>query len=140
MRILILFCCFCLFLISCDSSPEKGPRVRCASNLKQIYFALEAYASDNNGSYPNKNDFLGLKMLVDGHYLKASFLKCPADKGKTKCSYRFLGGLSKNTDKNVPVCWDKKNNHKYRNNTYGNVLYLDGHIEGYSLNGPPPIK
>jgi hypothetical protein len=101
-------------------------------NLKQIYFALEAYANDNNGNYPNKNDFLGLKMLVDGQYLKSSCVKCPGDKETINSSYRYIGGLNKNSGKNTPICWDKKDNHKYRDTIFGNVLYLGGHIEGYS--------
>jgi hypothetical protein len=46
---------------------EKARRINCAGNLKQIVLAMELYAQDFAGEYPDR----GLWQLADGNYLPA---------------------------------------------------------------------
>ena len=56
--------------------------VPCRNNLKNVATALEMYASDNNGAYPQRLD-----QLVAGQYLKA-LPTCPAAGAMTFTDYQ----------------------------------------------------
>jgi hypothetical protein len=89
---LILF--FTLVPISFNASPEHAPRVKCASNLRQIGQAIQLYNADHK-SYPD--DPLKLLTLTD---LSPEVFICPSTNHtassqtnltlKDHCSYIFL--------------------------------------------------
>lgn len=58
-----------------------GPLTACKSNCKNLATALEMYASDNHGQYPD-----GLESLIPGNYLK-SLPTCPSAQAMSYTDY-----------------------------------------------------
>ncbi|MFT5127390.1 MAG: hypothetical protein ACI8W8_000993 [Rhodothermales bacterium] len=52
---------------------EKASRIQCAGNLKQIMMAMEMYAEDFNGEYPDQ----GLWQLADDYLSPGKVYLCP---------------------------------------------------------------
>lgn len=116
---------------------EVANRVKCMSNLRQIGYALQLYAKDQGGHYP---DDLAALLRED---LPAAGFVCPSSNdvpaaGKTPeeiaanmklprhCSYLYFGkGLAEPIDPNRVIAFDEPTNHQ-RNGI--NVLYGDGRV------------
>lgn len=125
---------------------EQANRSDCTSQLKQIGMSIIMYANDNRGMTPvydedPAHDAADLKTLLEYDYLKTTqvFICRSTKDTKAKdidgftddtCSYLYFAGLAL-TDFNAEMgmCRDKDNNH---GNQYGNVLFGDGHVEGFS--------
>ena len=97
----------------------------CKSNLKQIGLGIAMYANDHDENYPQK-----LEELYDQYVTAKQIFHCPST-GKPKAgpgiqfSYRYVGRLSKLTDPQVIIAYDKRGNH-HRDGR--NVLFYDGHV------------
>ncbi len=143
--IVIRRCCILLCLVGCISyilfllsyPSEITRRISCASNLKQIGLALQQYAMDYAGYFPQANGAVGLELLRKNDYLTDyAVFACPSTKkGKGKdnqplteenVDYVYIGGSNTKSDPKQPLMYDKANNHGY----YGNVLFVDGPVEG----------
>ena len=119
---------------------RRSFRSACASNLKQIGLSLKQYAMDFNDYFPDKDGVEGFKQLRACDYLTNNKVylcpKCNSPKGqgmklsKENCDYIYRGGLkdTRIDAGKIPLAWDKPGNHK----DYGNVLFIDGHVKGYS--------
>jgi prepilin-type processing-associated H-X9-DG protein len=123
------------------STGERANRVRCSANLKTIGLALNLYADDNGGRYPD--DFRPLVLKID---LNPECCVCPSSfeeraPGQTQqeisenllkehyCSYVYLGkGLSRPVAADRVVAYEQLKNHVEGMN----VLYGDGHTEWVS--------
>ena len=58
---------------------EKPRRISCSSNLKQLMLALEQYAIDYKGHYPNLPDAQGFEILRSQNYLTDyKIYECPS--------------------------------------------------------------
>jgi len=139
-RSCIMFCfvAFILHIFSLLSDPsEKARRISCSSNLKQIYLALHQYAADYAGYYPPANGGVGLETLRKNDYLTDyAVFTCPSIKtvrGKNdqpltevNVDYVYVGGLNTKSNPNLPLLYDKANNHGY----FGNVLFADCSVAG----------
>lgn len=88
--------------------PKPQPLYPCRSNLKNLATALEMYASDNQGHYPDR-----LELLVSGKYLK-TIPTCPAVKRMTYTDYQ----VSRQPDNFTVSCVG------------------DNHVEGYHKSAP----
>jgi prepilin-type processing-associated H-X9-DG protein len=120
------------------SSSERSRRISCASNLKQIGLALRMYSSDWGGQFPPEDGAAGLERLRQQGYLEnAKMFTCPSTTTEGRdgeplteetVDYGYRGGLSEHASPDLPVAWDKPDNHV----KYGNVLYVDGHVSGLS--------
>lgn len=125
-------------------SRERGRRMKCANNLKQIGLSLRMYASDNNGSFPNKNGAEGFEMLRSLGYLEnLETYQCPTADDKlikeknrglpvpplkeNEIDYEYRGGFKDTDSKLIPIAWDKPNNHK----KFGSVLFINGRVIRY---------
>ena len=135
-----------LYCISEIGQAEKSRQISCKNNLKQIGLALKMYAVDNDGYFPDKDGAEGLEMLRVSGYLNDLYVyQCPSfrkreEKENSKksrsepplsednVSYEYLGGYKVSNSKDIPIAWDKANNHR----DYGNVLYIDGRVIGYN--------
>ncbi|MGC8830208.1 MAG: type II secretion system protein [Verrucomicrobiia bacterium] len=82
-----------MLLPSLAKAKEKGKRINCVSNLRQIGMALNMWADDNDGKYPwripPKDGGTQSSPLCWEHFTAASnelvtpkILKCPSDSGK----------------------------------------------------------
>ncbi|MFA7230023.1 MAG: DUF1559 domain-containing protein [Victivallaceae bacterium] len=119
------------------ASRERFRRVVCASNLNQIGLALKQYAEDYDDFYPPENGAAGLEVLRKKGYLKINCIyTCPM-RGQEKkpltednVDYVYVGGLKSTSDPNLPLAYDKANNHEF----YGNVLYANGIVKGFTGN------
>jgi len=139
-RVCTLLCVVACILydLSILSDPaEITRRISCASNLKQMGLALQQYAMDYAGYFPQANGAVGLELLRKNDYLTDyTVYGCPSiKKGKGKdnqslteesVDYVYIGGLNTKSDPKQPLMYDKANNHGY----YGNVLFADGTVQG----------
>ena len=143
--IVIRRCCILLCLVGCISyilfllsyPSEITRRISCASNLKQMGLALQQYAMDYAGYFPQANGAVGLELLRKNDYLTDyAVFACPSTKkgnGKDNqplteenVDYVYICGSNTKSDPKQPLMYDKANNHGY----YGNVLFADGTVEG----------
>ena len=98
----------------------------CKSNVKQLGLAVNMYMNDHDEKCPPK-----LEDLFDQYITARKVFVCPQDSkpmaiGKgLKCSYRYVGQLSKMTDPQAIVAYDKQGNHPDGRN----ALFYDGHVE-----------
>lgn len=113
------------------------PSYSCFSNLKQIGLSLKQYAMDYADFFPPEDNAQGLENLRGLDYLMDyGVYVCPASitqrgtKGPITnqiCGYIYLGGSKERDEPTIPLAFDKPGNHE----NYVNVLFLDGHVEGY---------
>jgi len=106
------------------STRESSRRICCASYLKQIYYALQQYAKDNQSNFPPE-----LETLVKSEYLTdPGVYRCPSDwKDNGFTNYLYSGAGHKLTEKPPFVLLeDLPDNHP---GTFRNRLYSDGKIE-----------
>ncbi|MFH1856485.1 MAG: type II secretion system protein [Candidatus Omnitrophota bacterium] len=106
---------------------ERGRRVTCANNLKQIGTALQMYAMDNNESFP---ETLVELYNADGFaYIDdEGVFACPSAGGKGTANnpdFVYHSDVSITDTSNTPLLEDKEGNHKGGKN----VFYLGGHVK-----------
>ncbi|MCF6175523.1 MAG: hypothetical protein L3J71_07135 [Victivallaceae bacterium] len=97
---------------------------RCASNIEyKLWNALEFYAQDNDGHFPNKDGKDGLDMLRAGKYgLEDRLCYCH---GNGKVLYIYHGGLTTSSPADKILIDEPASNH----DGVKNVLYCDGKIK-----------
>ena len=121
-----------------DAEQESKNRQTCINNLKQIGLGTRMYSQEHNERFPSGDGAKGLEELRAGGYLEnPKMYTCPSTSDSISvgseitddnCSYGYKGGLTESTSVDTPLAWDKPKNHK----DYGNVLFVDGHAQGYS--------
>lgn len=129
-----------MLLPALSMSREKARRISCASNMKQIGLGLRMYSSDHDEMFPAPDGAAGLELLRQEGYLEnPRIYACPSADGVTAptgqplteetVSYIYFGGMSEADSVDLPLVIDKPDNHQ----KYVNVLYIDGHVSGYTL-------
>ena len=104
---------------------EKARRVKCQSNLHQIWLAISQYRDDHNEQYPKSLD-----ELYDTYVDDVAVFKCPSAAGQPPSSpaagdFKYntaIGPASKST---APLVEDKESNHPGG----VNVLRVGGQVE-----------
>ena len=118
---------------------ENLRRIVCSNNLKQIGLALRMYSNANDDKFPSKDGAAGLDMLRSSDLLSHPKLfvcisgsDTPAKKGEPltedTTSYVYFGGFNEADSVNIPLAFDKPDNH----DKYVNILFIDGHVKGYT--------
>jgi len=139
-----------IFLPSLNRRPDQAPRVKCASNMKQIGLAIEMYAMNEHGHFPDDLD-----TLLETQDLTTSVVNCPSSNDApavlptsqpvgTKfltsghVSYIYVGkGLNTQTaTPDVVLLYEPLGNHS---NSGMNVLFGDFHVEWLSIPEVQPI-
>ena len=119
-----------MLLPALNSAREKGRRVQCMNNIKQIGCAISMYQMDYGDKTLPARGTDGMDLLRDRGYLTdANVFKCPARENGGK-TYIYIGeGIGVEYAPQTPVVIEKPENHT----KYINVLYGDGHVEGKIL-------
>ncbi len=137
------FFAFPQFLV-CIYNEQETNRIMqssCASNLKNIALAKSLYSEDYNGRLPQKTNWSD---CTASRLKSTQILKCPADAGKSRCSYSIndqLNGESissiKKTD-TTPLYFDSKrgwnssssiSSAEPRHAGGSNFAFVDGHVK-----------
>lgn len=120
---------------------DRAIKEACKQNLKQIGLALSMY-SGNYGyppgeAFPHKNGRAGLQMLAEVGFIDTTATYVCPNTGDTvsdmtkvsqNASYAYAGGLTEANSCDSATTADRANNH----NQYGNILFVDRSIKGYS--------
>ncbi len=125
-----------ILLPSLCKSSETANRVKCAANLRQIGTALQLFAKEHNGKYPDQ-----MAELIETEDLTPAVFTCPsgsadvssgatpeqraADLSSPKyCSYIYLKENLGNPDR--AIVYERPDDH---DKDGMNVLYGDFHVE-----------
>lgn len=145
-----------MLLPAVSKAREKGRRIKCLGNLKQISLALRMYSMDQRDWFPNEypdptfstdsgEQKLALDRLIEADYLNiADIFNCPttddltiidADNHIVNSSYLYIvdnispGRLSeKIAGADTGLGSDRKTNHE----NFGNVMFSDGRVTPFS--------
>ncbi len=127
-------------MINVERVGRKANEISCVANLKQIGLAMKQYAQDNKDWFPNKDGAEGFEILRrEGYCIEHQVYICPMtgkrySSGKNDrltediVSYVYRSGLKEGNDPDIPLAWDKPENHQ----NYGSVLFMDGHVTGFT--------
>ena len=118
---------------------EHARRISCYSNLRSIGLTFKQYAMDYDGHFPPYDGAAGLEILRKNNYLDDyKIYTCSSSNIKQalpgqplreeNVSYHYKGGYTEKDSSDLAILWDKDGNHT----RYGNILFLDGHVQGYS--------
>lgn len=97
------------------------------------------YSQNHHGDFMNADNAEDAwEMLRSGGYLEAckiytcpsSTLRIPEGHRITRSSYAYATGLSETSSIDSGLVQDKS--HAMNHKKYGNILFLDGHVSGYS--------
>jgi prepilin-type N-terminal cleavage/methylation domain-containing protein len=128
-----------ILLSASAQAREKGRRVSCASNLRNIGMALRVYASDQDEQFPQGDNAAGLGLLIVQNEVKSmKIFTCPSTRTSREptavltdqhLDYVYKGGFSqKDCGAETGLAADRvaTPNHK----KFGNVLLGTGNVEG----------
>ena len=74
-----------------EQETDMAMQASCASNLKHIALATSLYAEDYDGRLPQKTNWSD---CMESRLKSTQILKCPADDGKSRCSYSINSQLN----------------------------------------------
>ncbi len=127
-----------MLLPALSQAREKGRRIACMSNLKQIGLSIRMYATENKEFYPNKQGRTGFEMLrLNGYVEQLQIFICPSttdfiepasNLSDASVSYKYAALLKESSSTDSGVSIDRDSNHV----KYGNVLFSDSHAAGFA--------
>lgn len=105
---------------------RQARRVECINNLKQIGIALNAYALDYDGNFPdNISDSSFVNNYLGG---QAKILKCTEAPAGGSAVYRYSNKLTVSSPANTVVLSCPGNTGPHLPPKQYNCLYIDGHV------------
>ena len=104
---------------------EKARRSKCQNNLKQIYYAIQAYRDDHSEQYPPSLDALKDRYIDDLQVFKCPSSANPVPATPSAGDYDYRSGLSPAAASTEPLVEDKDKNHP----DGVNVLRVGGQVD-----------
>jgi prepilin-type processing-associated H-X9-DG protein/prepilin-type N-terminal cleavage/methylation domain-containing protein len=128
-----------MLLPALNKSREKARQTSCLSNLRQIGQSLQMYGNDYEDYYVREADEDGFEILIAEEYMKnPGIIICKSGGAQAasdltnlapeNVSYLLEADMSVRDPVDSAICGDKETNHR----NYGNVLFIDGHVEGFN--------
>ncbi|MFZ2656460.1 MAG: type II secretion system protein [Victivallales bacterium] len=127
-----------MLLPALSQAREKGRRITCISNLKQIGLALRMYGTDAREYYPDRQGRTGYERLrMNGYIEQVTIFTCPStadvipannDLGASSVSYMYAALLKESSSTDSGLSIDRDTNHV----KYGNILFSDSHATGFA--------
>jgi prepilin-type N-terminal cleavage/methylation domain-containing protein/prepilin-type processing-associated H-X9-DG protein len=134
-----------MLLPALNSAREKARRISCASNLKQVGLAAKQYAMDWSDQFPvgakTTDRFEALR--ANGYLTDYKMFICPSGTIKpqsgvvalasTNIAYFMIANLTESASPDSALASDGYNS-GHNHTSYGNMLFLDGHVAGFAGN------
>jgi len=108
-------------LLPSPNGSHSEPRVKSANNLKYIGLAIDLYAMEFAGSYPDTIE----KLLTAEDITSAALIRPGQKEGRRSYFYVGRGWKARDVPANAVVAFEDPN--MWRNGA--NVLFGDGHVE-----------
>lgn len=137
--VLVCGCMVSILLPSLNRAREQANRVKCASNMRMIANAVQMYANQNRGVFPDTLD-----RLITAGFVQSDVFVCPSSSdtaapgsdNKTQAanlqrgghlSYVYVGkGLNTRAPANAVLAYEPMTNHS---NDGTNILFADGTVQ-----------
>ena len=104
-------------------SQENTERLNCADNLNTLGMAMQMFALDHSGRYPNLEKEKDFEKLA-GYDKRISYFICQANQ-KQRYPFLWIGGYREPMSPKVPVAVERIGNHK----GFVNILFADGSVK-----------
>ena len=104
---------------------EKARRSKCQNNLKQIYYAIQAFRDDHNEQYPASLNELHDRYLDDLSVFKCPSSSSPVPTNPSAGDYKYRAGLSPASRSTEPLVEDKDGDHP----DGVNILRVGGQVD-----------
>jgi len=120
---------------------ERGRRISCSSNLRNLGTAIRLYANDADEYYPPGDNADGFnRLLILGQVKTMKLFLCPStttrpgpgpDLLDANLDYVYKGGFTEKTcGVETGLAADRTLNANHTH--FGNVLFGDGHVESFT--------
>ena len=115
-------------------SQENTERLNCADSLNTLGMAMQMFALDHSGRYPNlekKQDFEKLEKYDK----RINYFICQANQ-KQRYPFLWIGGYREPVSPKVPVALERIGNHK----GFVNILFADGSVKSLEYTQPTYLQ
>ena len=102
--VIVLLVIIWIFKPRTDILPNQTPLIACRSNLKLLGLALQMYADENSGSYPQPEKWCD---LIKPYYKVEKIFHCPAIK-EVKCYYAINPNCEPNSPPDTVLLFETK--------------------------------
>ncbi len=115
-------------------SQENTERLNCADNLNTLGMAMQMFALDNSGRYPNLEKQQDFEKLAT-YDKRINYFICQANT-KQRYPFHWIGGYREPVSPKVPVAIERLENHK----GFVNILFADGSVKSMEYTQPTYLQ
>ena len=80
-----------MLLPALSKAKEKGRRIKCTSNVRQLAMSLLMYSGEHDDQFPPRRGNKNWTVLLHPYYKNVFVLKCPSDENGSRRSYVING-------------------------------------------------